>query len=57
MGSDDACGREVDGEVYLQNRTSGMLLLLRSNTRALIAPGVPALSDASIANPWEAWLR
>ena len=50
-------GREVDGEVYLQNRTSGMLLLLRPDTAGLIAPGVPALSDASIANPWEAWLR
>jgi hypothetical protein len=50
-------GREVSGQVYLQNRTSGMLLLLRPNTSALIAPGVSALSDASIANPWEAWLR
>jgi len=50
-------GREVDGEVYLENRTSGMLLLLRPDAAALIAPGVRALSDATIANPWEAWLR
>ena len=50
-------GREVNGEVYLRNRTSGMLLLLRPNTRALIAPNVRALSDAELTNPWEAWLR
>jgi len=50
-------GREADGQVYLLNRTSGMLLLLPPDSSALIAPDARALSDTEIANPWEAWLR
>jgi hypothetical protein len=50
-------GREVDGQVYVHNRTSGMLLLLPPNAPALIAPEARALTSAEGENPWEAWLR
>ena len=50
-------GREVDGEVYLQNRTSDMILLLPPDSSALIAPDARALTELEGGNPWERWLR
>ena len=50
-------GREVEGEVLLQNRTSGMLLLLPQGWPELIAPSKAALTAADGPNPWERWLR
>ena len=50
-------GREVEGEVFLQNRTSGMLLLLPQGWPELIVPSKAALTAADGPNPWERWLR
>ncbi len=50
-------GREVNGEVYLQNRTSDMILLLPPDSSALIAPDARALTEPEGGNPWERWLR
>jgi len=50
-------GREVNGEVYLQNRTSGMLLLLPPDSSHLVAPDARAMTVSDGANPWEPWLR
>ena len=50
-------GREVEGEVYLLNKTSGMVLLLPPGWGELIAPGKAQLTTAEGANPWENWLR
>ena len=50
-------GREVEGEVYLLNKTNGMLLLLPEGWSELLAPGKAQLTSADGANPWESWLR
>jgi hypothetical protein len=47
----------VDGEVYLLNKTSGMLLLLPPDSSALVAPDAQALTEPLDMNPWERWLR
>ena len=50
-------GREVAGEVYLLNKTSGMLLLLPKAWSDLIAPSASMMTIADGKNPWERWLR
>jgi hypothetical protein len=50
-------GREVNGDVYLQNKTSGMLLLLPKGWSKLVAPDARAMTLADDKNPWERWLR
>lgn len=39
------------------NRTSALLLLVRPEHRALFTPSAAMLTDPSLANPWESWLR
>jgi hypothetical protein len=50
-------GREVAGDTYLLNKTSGMLLLLPKGWSELIAPNARAMTVADGENPWERWLR
>jgi hypothetical protein len=50
-------GREVAGETYLLNKTSGMLLLLPKGWSELVAPSAQAMTIADGKNPWERWLR
>lgn len=50
-------GREVAGDTYLLNKTSGMLLLLPKGWSDLIAPSASAMTVADDENPWERWLR
>ena len=50
-------GREIAGETYLLNKTSGMLLLLPKGWSDLVAPSAGAMTLADGENPWERWLR
>ena len=50
-------GKEVAGETYLLNKTSGMLLLLPKGWSELVAPSAQSMTVAEGKNPWERWLR